>query len=148
MDRRLVTEKPDGSLDLSDGTLACPFEKAILSRTCGCSRARRRSEGHRSTVRCDTEIGQQNCVTTMGVIRKSAAFTLGVVQTPGALPNTQAAKLQSGGLSGLQGALDPGAEHDRVRDIYGLIKRALARYGSLQDLPQQEMVRGVAAFNK
>ena len=135
-------------MDPSDGTLACPFEKAILNRSCGCSRARRRSAGHRSTVRCDSKKGQEDCQVTLNVIRKSAAFTLGVTNPPGALPNAEAAKLQCGGLSGLQCALDPVQETNRVRDIYTLIQRAMKRYGSLQDLPQQEMVRGVAAFTK
>ena len=84
----------------------------------------------------------------LNFMRKSASFTLGVSYTPSALPHPQAIKLQCGGLIGLQNALDKVVQNERVTDVYGLIQRALKRYGSWQDLPEQDIVRSIASYKK
>lgn len=126
----------------------CPFEKAVLSRTCACRHARRGSVGSRQTVCCHAEDGNRDCVGVLNRMRQSANFSLGVVHTPSALPHAKAVKLQCGGLIGLQNALDQVVKNQRVYDIYGLVQRALRRYGSPQGLPQQDMIRSIAAYRK
>lgn len=81
-------------------------------------------------------------------MRKSASFTLGVAYSPSALPHAKAAKLQCGGLIGLQNALDQVVQNERVNDVYSLVQRALKRYGSLQALPEQDIVRSIASYKR
>ena len=129
-------------------TLTCLFEKAVLSRTCGCRYAERNHVGSRPTITCQSSNGHKHCAQVLNFMRKSASFTLGVTYTPSALPHTQATKLQCGGLIGLQNALDKVVQNERVADVYGLIQRALKRYGSLQELPEQDIVRSIASYKK
>ena len=129
-------------------TLSCPFEKAILSRACACRYAKRNRVGCRQTVQCHAEHGYQDCADTLNQMRKSASFSLGAAHAPSALPLAKATKLQCGGLIGLQNALDKVVETTRVSDVYGLVQRALKRYGSPEEFPQQDIVRGIASHRR
>lgn len=88
------------------------------------------------------------CADMLNQIRKSASFALGSAQAPAALPHAKALQIQCGGLTGLQNALDQVEPNRRVSDIYSLVKRAIKRYSSLADLPEQDIVRGIASFKK
>ena len=129
-------------------TLTCLFEKAILSRTCACRYAERNHIGSRPTITCQSSDGHKHCAQMLNYMRKSASFTLGVTYTPSALPHAKATQLQCGGLIGLQNALDKVVQNERVNDVYGLIQRALKRYGSMQELPEQDIVRSIASYKK
>ena len=129
-------------------TLTCLFEKAILSRTCACRYAERNHIGSRPTITCQSSDGHKHCAQMLNYMRKSASFTLGVTYTPSALPHAKATQLQCGGLIGLQNALDKVVQNERVTDVYRLIQRALKRYGSMQDLPEQDIVRSIASYKK
>ena len=84
----------------------------------------------------------------MNQIRKTASFALGSTQVPSALRNAKALQVQCGGLIGLQNALDKVEPNQRVRDVYSLVKRAVKRYGSHNELPEQEIVRSIASYQK
>lgn len=81
-------------------------------------------------------------------MREGANFTFGSTRAPGALRNLQARSLQCGGLVGLQNALDEGLDQQRVDDICMLIQRALRRYGSVQEFPLRDIVRGISSYGK
>ena len=123
----------------------CPFECAILSRTCGCRYAVKHNDPLRQKIYCDADTGNRDCVTTLNHFRKSVNFSLGLARAPNALPRSQAMLLQKGVLIGLQNALDKVVENSRVNNVYETIHRALKRYGSPQELPQQEIIRSIAA---
>ena len=129
-------------------SLPCPFEKAILSRTCACRFALRTSVATRLKVQCSSVEGHQDCADILNHIRKHVNFSLGLAHVPNALPQAQAAKLQCGVLIGLQKALDKVAENNRVNNIYDTVQRALKRYGSLQALPDQDIIRSIASSGK
>lgn len=129
-------------------TLPCPFDKAILSRTCACRFALRTSAGTRLKVQCSSSEGQRDCADTLNHIRKNVNFSLGLAHVPNALPRAQAARLQCGVLIGLQNALDKVVENNRVDNVYDTVQRALRRYGSLQGLPDQDIIRSIASRGK
>lgn len=128
-------------------TLPCPFEKAIVSRVCGCREARKTNIGEREAMNCGDEEAQLQCVELLTQIRRRANFALGLTHMPSALPHAKAVKLQCGGLLGLQHALDGGDQPDRVSDIRGLVKRALKRCGALEKMPFEQLVRTMAQYD-
>ncbi len=136
------------SMDEPVARLTCAFERAVLSRKCGCRHAQRLRAGNRQAVQCRSQDGHADCVQALGHIRQGANFAFGSVRVPSALPNVQALSLECGGLTGLQNALDNVAQHPRVDDIYSLIQRALRRYGSIEEFPRQEIIRGIATHKK
>ena len=81
-------------------------------------------------------------------MRKSVNFSLGLAHVPNALPADQATRLQCGALIGLQNALDLVVENDRVNNIHETMQRAKKRYGSVEEFPEQEIVRSIASYGR
>lgn len=126
--------------------LACPFEKAVLICQCACREARRVNIAERLAVSCLNREAQGDCTLLLGLLRHNAAFALKLTHPEEVLPHAKHVKVQCGGLFGLKLALQPEQEAPGVEDIRGLVLEAQARYGSLQDLPYNEIVRGIAGF--
>ncbi len=124
--------------------LPCPFEKAILSRQCGCSLVSRFNLGEREGVVCTLWTAQQNCTHLRNLLRESARFTLHVAGPVGALPHAREMKVQAGGLRGVLEAVAPQAA--RVDDIHALVSAARDAYGSLDRLPFSDIVKAIAAY--
>lgn len=91
---------------------------------------------------------QQDCAAMLNHMRKSVNFSLGLAHAPNALPREQATKLQCGALLGLQNALDVVVENDRVNNIHETMQRAKKRYGSIEEFPEQEIIRRIASYGK
>ena len=121
----------------------CPFEKAVLSRACGCSRSERCNIAEREAVNCADASARKQCCEFLALLRDKANFTLGLVRTPGELPHAASIKIQCGGLTGLQ-QCTAGAEG--VNDIYALIEQARSVYGDLDAFPFSEIVQAVSRF--
>ena len=126
--------------------LPCPYEKAILSRVCGCAQATKTNLAEREVVGCRAQECRQACLEVLDHIRQRANFAVGLVHTPGKLPHAKAAKIQCGGLLGLQAALDPDHEHPGVHDICALIRRAKKCYGEFDALPFAQIMRAVVRY--
>jgi len=127
--------------------LACPFEKAILICQCGCREASRVNIAERVTVNCLDAPAREDCSLLLGLLRHNAAFALKLTHVDEVLPHAKHVKVQCGGLLGLQGVLRPEwAEEKQVADIRGLVLEAQTRFGSLRELPYNEIVRGIAGF--
>ena len=127
-------------------TLSCPYEKAILSRVCGCRKAVKTQIGDRESLNCTDEDAQQQCVEFLNQTRKRANFALGLTHMPSALPHALAVKVQCGGLLGLQHALDIVEAPQRVNDVATLLARAQRRYDGLESCPFDQIMRSVAHY--
>jgi hypothetical protein len=138
---------PEGEHD-PQAVMPCPFERAILSRKCACRLAQRSSVESRQKVQCSSMEDQQDCAAMLNHMRKSVNFSLGLAHAPNALPREQATKLQCGTLLGLQNALDVVVENDRVNNIHETMQRAKKRYGSIEEFPEQEIIRRIACYGK
>lgn len=127
--------------------LGCVFEKTILSRNGGCEHMVKHNIAEREAVGCGSEAGHLLCLSWLDLTRDKSVFALGIAERSGRLPHAKALRLQVGGLRGLRSALYPdvGAQAP-VENIHGLIMRAQQVFGSLHDLPYQEIVKAVSAF--
>lgn len=132
---------------LAVNPLACPFEKAILICQCACRESRRVNIAERVAVSCVDNRAQDDCTRLLGLLRHNAAFALKLTHADTALPHAKHVKAQCGGLIGLHGVLHPeSAAEPQIEDVRGLVLEAQARFGSLEDLPYNEIVRGIAGF--
>jgi hypothetical protein len=123
----------------------CPFEKAILSTRCACELAARFSMAEQMGVECRSDIARNNCIVLLALMRERARFALRVTGTAAGLPFGKEMKVMIGGLVGLQQVLSAG-EAGPVRNIHALVNQAQSRYGSLEALPYQEIVKSITAF--
>jgi hypothetical protein len=120
---------------------ACVFGKAILSRSAGCSLARRHPVAEQEAVSCTSATALMNCGTLSALIRERAGFALRLPRPPAPLMHAKALQLQCGGLAAL--AAEMGGD---AADVHALVTQAQARHGSLSDLPWDAVVRGLAAW--
>lgn len=125
---------------------ACPFEKAILSRQCGCQYAHRFQIADREATGCRSAVAQPICQDLLRLLRANAQFALGMATSPGALPHSKEMKVQVGGLLGLQQLLKDAPEVREVENVYGLIKAARKSHGRLESLPFSRIVRSIVSY--
>jgi hypothetical protein len=125
---------------------ACPFEKAILSRQCGCQYAQRLQIADREATGCRSATAQPMCQELLRLLRTNAQFALGMATAPGALPHVKEMKVQVGGLLGLQRSVPNMADMRDVENVYGLVKAAKKTHGALQSLPFSQIVRSIASY--
>lgn len=123
----------------------CAFEKAILSRHCGCLHATRFYLADREGISCESETAQTRCQTLLTLLRKSARFALKLTVIEDQLPHNKEIKVQNGGMSGLQKILYPQLQsRTDVGDIAGLIAYGIKVYGSLENFPYQKITPHIA----
>jgi len=124
----------------------CPFEKAILGAQCACELATRFSVAEQIGVNCRSGIARNNCTTLLALMRNRARFALKVTDTSESLAFGKEMKVMIGGLVGLQALLTPEPDAGRVGNIHALVRAAQEKYGSLEALPYQEIVKSVTAY--
>ncbi len=117
------------------------FTKALLAHAARCELAIRHSAGEIDALTCSSPVARTNCATLSALLRERALFTLRLPRPPAPLVHAKALQLQCGGLRGLQQVLDaPSA------DVHHLIGLAHERHDSLLDLPWQQLVDAIAAW--
>ena len=122
----------------------CPFEKAILCRHGGCSRAAKVNLAEREAIDCQDRDGLKRCRGFIQSLTAQAHFALGRPELPTMLPHAQAIRIQVGGLTGINQAL--GNQLTALEDIDGLLDQAQQAYGDLDHWPYDRVMRGVVSF--
>jgi hypothetical protein len=120
---------------------ACVFAKAVLAGCGQCVLARRTAMAEREVITCGSEIAHINCNTLNNLFRERALFALRLPRHGEPIAHAKAMKLQCGGLRGLQHALE-----SPVADVHGLVQLAMRDGGSLLDLPWDQIVASISAW--
>lgn len=125
----------------------CNFEKAVLSRRCDCICATRFYLADREGIACESPSGQDRCKRFLQLLRENARFVLKLTEISKELPHAKEIKVQHGGLLGLQRILHPDfSSYDQVDNIAGLTSLGEKQFGSLEQLPYQEILKSIASF--
>jgi hypothetical protein len=123
----------------------CPFQKAILSSRCDCEKCHRLSIAERENVACISTSAQRRCVELFNHFCKNARFVLKNINLIGdKLPHGKAMKVQCGGLFGLAATFIDGAEIPQVDNIDALVTKSLEKYGNMEALPYQNIVKFIS----
>ena len=117
-----------------------------MSAQCACEMATRFSVAEQMGVNCRSDIARNNCITLLALMRSRARFALKVTDTSDSLPFGKEMKVMIGGLTGLQRLLTTEPDAARVDNIHSLVQQAQQKYGSLDALPYQEIVKSITAF--
>jgi len=123
--------------------LACPFERALLSRCATCFKSRRLLLAEREAIACTERAANDLCIAFNDALHQNARFALHM--DPGQpWPFGKEIRAQCGGILGLRVALggDPTVEADVAR----LTAEASARFASLEQWPYSEIMRAVAHY--
>ncbi len=125
----------------------CVFEKAINSRICDCSQARRFNLADREGVACRSTLSQSRCTELIQKLRDNSRFALRTTRVDGPLPHSSEIKIQNGGLLGLQ-RLCFGKQHNlpRLADISTLVSAVIERFNGFNGLRYDEIVKSVVGY--
>jgi hypothetical protein len=123
--------------------LACPFERALLSRCVNCFKARRLLLAEREAISCTEQAACDLCQAFYRAVHQNARFALHM--DPGQpWPFGKEIRAQCGGVLGLKAMLTPAAEGPP--DVAELLGEALQRYEDVDRLPYSEIMRSVVHF--
>jgi hypothetical protein len=120
---------------------ACVFAKALRMRSASCELVRREALGDGDTLVCSSAVAHANCATLAALMRERASFALRLPRDPAPLMHAKALQLHCGGLAGVQQALQTDTP-----DVHRMVGQAQQRWGSLMDLPWNDIVRAIAAW--
>jgi len=125
----------------------CPYEKAILTNNCACSKAQKFCIAEREGVHCASDEGQTRCIEALEILRQQARFALKATRDSAVLPHGKAMRVQVGGLRGIHVALHPDVPPPvKIAEVYGLLLQAVERFGALGSLPFQVVIQQIAAY--
>jgi hypothetical protein len=123
--------------------LACPFERALLSRCVVCFKARRLLLAEREAIACTERPANDLCLAFYAALHRNARFALHSDPNQ-PWPFGKEIRAQCGGVLGLRSAL--GASEDGEADIAMLVEAALTRHGDIEQLPYSEIMRAVVHY--
>jgi len=124
--------------------LQCVFERGMLRRCVDCEMAVRRNIAEREAVGCRDQAAHALCAGFKERLKRAAMFVLKVAHPDDPLPHAKELKLQCGGLAGLGEAVGEGPQE--TGNVAALLRGALSRHGSLDDLPYQAMLPMIRSF--
>lgn len=125
----------------------CPYEKSILTNSCGCALARKFCIAEREGVQCGDEAAQMTCLHLLDLLRQQARFALKSTDTQAALPHAKAMRVQVGGLRGIRAALAPEEPVPSfIEDVRATVLDAIQTFGSLEQLPFPLVMQQIAAY--
>lgn|SRR5512146_1118070 len=121
----------------------CVFAKALRLHVAECELVRRESLGEGDALSCSSPTARINCATLAALMRERATFALRLPREPAPLMHAKALQLHCGGLTGLRRAVDPAG----AADVHRLVAAAHERWGSLTELPWDDLVHAIAAWS-
>lgn len=124
----------------------CIFEKSILTRQTLCQHAHRFCLADREGVSCHQPSGHARCKILLEQLRNKAIFALKLTRIDGPLPHAKEIKVQTGGLLGMAAILGSPEPVSGVENIDGLIDAAVNLYGSMTELPYDEITRRIVKY--
>jgi len=127
----------------------CPFEKSILTNRCGCELSQRILLAEREAASCAHADARARCVELLGELRDKARFALKETRIGGPLPHGKEIKVQVGGMLGLQELVGAAAQgSNTVGNAHAVLDAAVSRFGSIRNIPYQELVRHVLNYQQ
>lgn len=122
---------------------SCPFERALLSRCVGCSRARKLNLAEREAIACDDPAVREHCIAFYHALHDNAQFAL-KINPDAPWPFGKEIRAQCGGVRGLAASL--GAAGDESTDVATCVLEGNARYGGHAEFPYSEIMRAVVHY--
>ena len=123
--------------------LACPFERALLSRCVQCYKAHRLLLAEREAISCTETLAADRCQAFHAALHQNARFALHIAPDQ-PWPFGKEIRAQCGGVLGLREALDP--EDADPADVARLLDAALERFGGIDRLPYSTLMRAVVHY--
>jgi len=124
----------------------CAFSVTQITGQFACEMGQQVTRRGGPDVACTSEAAHQQCARLFQRMKDVALPAFGVEDDLLSMPHSVLVKIQFGGLLGLQRLLDGSAASVEVKNIDGLIGRALEQYGSLEAIPCTAFVEDMTSY--
>jgi hypothetical protein len=126
-------------------SIRCQFEKALTNNKAACRLARHFWLADREGYACKSGEASIKCRDLLIKLRENSRFIFKLQQTGEQLPHNMEIRVQAGGLNGIQALFSSGWQ-DKTEDIHALIQQAEAEFGSLEQLPYDQIVQSISRY--
>lgn len=135
-------------------SVRCKFEKALTNHQAKCHLAKHFCLADREGYSCESTVSSQRCGEILEKLRKNSVFVLKLREVNGPLPHNMELRVQVGGMKGLArllqketvGQIKFTENNAPIEDINGVLNKAVAQYGTLDNLPYSEIIKSVMQF--
>lgn len=123
----------------------CPFGSTLVTETCECVHADQVVRRGGAEIICQDDAAYSRCIHLFQHLKHVALPAFEVEDDLTSMPHSVLQKIQFGGLLGLQTLLT-GQAGDTVANVVNLLDEVEAKYGSLDHLPEDELVTYITEF--
>lgn len=123
----------------------CPFGSTLVTETCHCIHADQVVRRGGAEIICQDAAAYVRCSELFQHLKKVALPEFEVEDDLTSMPHSVLQKLQFGGLLGLQ-QLIMEQPADTVADIASLLDALVTKFGTLDDLPYNELVSTITEY--
>ena len=131
-------------------SVCCVFEKALTNNHAKCNLSRHFCLADREGYSCKDTEASFKCDELLEKLREKSVFVFKVRSIEGALPHNMEIRVQVGGVMGLLRSLaskdESLLEEAEIDDISEVLKKAIDKFGSLNNLPYSEIVQSIEKF--
>ena len=131
-------------------SVRCVFEKALTNNHAKCNLSRHFCLADREGYSCKDSESSFKCDELLEKLREKSVFVFKVRSIEGPLPHNMEIRVQVGGVMGLLRSLgskdESLLEEAEIDDISEVLKKAIDKFGSLNNLPYSEIVQSIEKF--
>lgn len=125
----------------------CAFSNTLVTNQFGCEKGEPVARRSGPDIACTSGEAHQRCERLFQRLKEAALPAFGVEDDLLTMPHSVLVKIQHGGLLGLQRLIDNGtAEAGEIKNIDGLVGRAVEKLGNLDTIPCQAFVEDMASY--
>ena len=123
----------------------CPFGSTLVAEVCHCIHADQVVRRGGAEIVCQDAVAYARCTELFQQLKNVALPEFEVEDDLTTMPHSVLQKIQFGGLLGLQQLITQ-QPADTVADIAGLLDGSETKFGTLDDLPYNELVATITVY--
>ncbi len=125
----------------------CAFSNTLVTGQFGCEKGEQVTRRGGPDVVCTSDEAHQQCEKLFQRMKQAALPAFGVEDDLLSMPHSVLVKIQFGGLLGLRRLQGDGTDESAVvKNIHGLVGRAIGKHGGLDAIPCQAFVEDVTSY--
>ncbi len=124
----------------------CSFAVTLIKEDFSCEKAQMVTRRAGPDISCTSENASYQCERLLSGFKKVGLPAFGAEDDLLKTPHSVFNKIQFGGLLGLSADISSTAGIERIENIYQLIKQALQRYNSVDNIPFEKCVEAMTEY--
>ncbi len=125
----------------------CSFVATLIKEDFACEMAQMVTRRAGPDIACNSETASTQCKQLLAVLKNVGLPAFDAKDDLLKTPHSVFTKIQFGGLLGLAQEIENTSDLNHVDNIYQLVKHAIQRYNSIDEIPHQNYVQNMVGYN-